>query len=423
MRLQEKIIYGKLMGDIPLHGMSKEMKDTTNNDLPSDIVSFDTLNGAISKMDITKENYAYRPIFSCRKWIGSLIVFFKKVVRKCLKWYIEPICFQQTDFNNAAVSAIRQLRIAALRMEEMEQQYQELVARAEKVEADVAQMRAEMDTCEDRLGMLTVEHNGRLDRLESRMNDFSAATARSSAMLDQLHAQGAFLATAKNEAVMRLSASQSGEDRIISYILSAMGIPEEDCVYLDLGANHAKYLSNTYSLYQKGARGVLVEANPALISELKLFRGDDVILNRCISTAGGEFVPFYILSGDGLSTPNKDEAEEAVRRNPSLSITKVEQVETITANEVLEQHFETAPKFLNIDIEGGNLEVLESIDFEKYRPLIISVETIPYRPHLVVGEKVQAVVDFMAKQDYVEYAFTGINSIFLDKRQVSEVLE
>ena len=31
-------------------------------------------------------------------------------MRKCLKWYIEPICFQQTEFNNAATSAIRNSR-------------------------------------------------------------------------------------------------------------------------------------------------------------------------------------------------------------------------------------------------------------------------------------------------------------------------
>ena len=63
---------------------------------------------------------------------------------------------------------------------------------------------------------------------------------------------------------------------------------------------------------------------------------------------------------------------------------------------------------------------MASVDFGKYRPLAVIVEMIPYRAGLSVGEKNKGLAEFMAQRDYVEYAFTGVNSIFLDKRQLEE---
>ena len=67
------------------------------------------------------------------------------------------------------------------------------------------------------------------------------------------------------------------------------------------------------------------------------------------------------------------------------------------------------------------LEILESINFEKYRPLIIIAEMIEYKPTLVISKKNKETLDFMEKNEYIEYAFTGINSIFIDKKQIEEV--
>ena len=57
----------------------------------------------------TSENYAFRPLFSDVKFFGKGIIFAKKAIRKLLKWYIEPICFQQTAFNNAVTHSIEQI--------------------------------------------------------------------------------------------------------------------------------------------------------------------------------------------------------------------------------------------------------------------------------------------------------------------------
>ena len=254
---------------------------------------------------------------------------------------------------------------------------------------------------------------------------FERQTVFNSAALDSIRQLDEKIQTAEKQQKIHIqlqsgrhSQSQSGEDVIIAYILSMLGIPEKNCSYLDLGANHAKKLSNTYYFYGQGARGVLVEANPVLIPELKLYREEDRILNCCISDREGETIDFYVLNGDGLSTPDKARAEEVIAQNPALRIDRVVPVKTMSVNRILEENFEEAPVYMNIDIEGDDLKILSSIDWEKWRPLIVTAETIPYQPNLVVGEKDGEIVRFMESIDYTEYAFTGINSIFLDKRRL-----
>lgn len=422
MTLEEKIIFEKLTGVCPINYSEEEgrksskVKDfgfATNDDFgdPRKKVEkyFEEIDSYLRRMDINRENYAFRHLYSCRAIIGGLIVLFKKVVRKCLKWYIEPICNQQTEFNNAVTPALGRLtelqRVAFEQIQEERQQTEEVLEFLQKKTIDKEKYEQEQKLLCEQLDVM------RQQLCEARED------------LQELKEQGVFAEVVSNEQVLKKSTAQSGEDMISEYITTVLGKKLENITYLDLGANHAKLYSNTYHFYQKGVRGVLVEANPALIGELKFYRSGDVILNRCIASTSGETVDFYVLNGDGLSTPDKEGAEAAIRENPSLKIEQVVPVKTITVDEILDTYFDTPPTIVNLDIEGEEMKILNSLDFNKHRPLIMIIETIPYRKHLVVGLKNQEIVDFMASKNYIEYAFTGINSIFLDKEQIAEVLE
>lgn len=52
----------------------------------------------------------YGPIYSCRRVIGKLIVFCKRVIRKLTKFIVEPIVEQQVQFNAASANAFNALR-------------------------------------------------------------------------------------------------------------------------------------------------------------------------------------------------------------------------------------------------------------------------------------------------------------------------
>ena len=63
------------------------------------------------------------------------------------------------------------------------------------------------------------------------------------------------------------SFSQFGEDLIIDNALDIL--KEKNISYLDIGANHPYFLSNSYYFYRKGANGTLVEPDPFLCKILK----------------------------------------------------------------------------------------------------------------------------------------------------------
>lgn len=214
--------------------------------------------------------------------------------------------------------------------------------------------------------------------------------------------------------------SQSGEDAIISYVLNFLEKDLTKITYLDLGANHAVEMSNTYAYYQNGCSGVLIEANPELIPELKKYRQNDVIINKAIAfDSKDDKIDFYVLSGDGLSTIDYQEAMNACKVNPGLSIKQVYQIETISIKEILETYFkEEGPTILSIDLEGIEEKILSEFDFKTYRPLAIILENIPYHPYLVIEDREDKAGDILRENQYIEYAFTGINSIYVDKTAI-----
>jgi len=78
------------------------------------------------------------------------------------------------------------------------------------------------------------------------------------------------------------SYSQCGEDLIVNYIFNTMKIAHP--TYLDIGAHHPCFLSNTYLFFRQGSRGVSIEPVPFLFSKIKRARGRDVNLNIGLSS-------------------------------------------------------------------------------------------------------------------------------------------
>ena len=215
--------------------------------------------------------------------------------------------------------------------------------------------------------------------------------------------------------------SQAGEDAIILYACAMLGIPFQECNYLDLGANKPIEMSNTYFFYQQGARGVLLEANPLLIPELEQKRSGDIILNQAVTEKSNENVIFHVLNLDGLSKIG--DISDILAKNPNAKLMQSIKIKTISVNDIIKNYFqEKAPVILNLDIEGLELEILKNIDFEKYRPLFFIIEMIPYSENLSVGIKNQELLNFMHSKNYLEYAFTGINSIFIDTIQYQTLI-
>ncbi|MDR1001442.1 MAG: FkbM family methyltransferase [Clostridiales bacterium] len=319
--------------------------------------------------------------------IGKINIFVKRTIRKLMRFLLKPYAEKIYLFQTKSLETVG--KVLELLLEQATAYDSKLTEQATAYDIKIAERDAVIAQFSDMLS----QHNHKLHLIE----------------------QAGFIFEADNSDEI-LSYSKSGEDAIILYILRHLHIDISKVKYLDLGASHAKSLSNSYALYRRGASGVLVEANPRLIPELKFFRNRDVIINKIVSDISGEMLQINISdNADGLSTLIDESAANVVESLDWVEFTKTE-LTTVTYEEIIDLYLGETPQILNIDIEGIELQILKSMNFSLNRPLIIIVETIPWRPHLVVGEKEEPCIRYLCEQGYVEYAFTGINSIMIDTK-------
>ncbi|WP_155985912.1 FkbM family methyltransferase [Paenibacillus gorillae] len=344
-----------------------------------------------------------------------------------MKWYIEPITHQQTDFNNAVVPAVGRItelvrgisnnniqleQLYTTAVQEIEWHKKQSTELSEKLERAIASL----NQAQEQQNIMSIElkqHKQDFENVKKRHYIYEEQSELTTRFIKKIEALQLF-GNVPDNFFEKTSYAQSGEDSILAYILHVLGISFVDVTYIDLGANHAKELSNTYFMYSKGAKGVLVEANVNLVPELQFYRHRDIVLNNCIDVETGKQIDFYVLNGDGLSTPDLNAANAFIEKNPDLKIVEKKVVETVSYETIVDNYLGKAPTILSIDIEGKDMEVLKSINYDNSRPLLIVTEMISYDIKLNHRSKNDEIKQFLESKGYEEYAFTGINSIFLD---------
>ncbi len=209
------------------------------------------------------------------------------------------------------------------------------------------------------------------------------------------------------------SYSQCGEDVNVAFALSYLKV--DDITYLDVGAHHPTLINNTYHFYQKGHRGVLVEPNIAMCQRLRAVRPRDTTLVAGIGTSAVREADYYLMTDSSWNTFSKEEADHQAKITGGLiKIEKVTKVPLLDINEVMEEHFKGAPSFLSLDAEGLHLAILKSLDYTRYRPRIICVETLVSGTHKTIPE----IPAFMESKGYVARGGSFVNTIFIDSRLI-----
>jgi FkbM family methyltransferase len=216
----------------------------------------------------------------------------------------------------------------------------------------------------------------------------------------------------------RISYSQNGEDLILKDLFSRIGVKNPS--YLDVGANEPFFISNTYLLYSKGSRGVCIEPNPWLYKKFKRKRKGDICINAGIAFDEKREADFYLFSKDasGLGTFSKEDAEfwehtgnAIVGKHKPEAIIKMPLADI---NEVMGKYFSPHPNLISLDVEGLDLAIIKTIDFQKFRPEVFCVETLGYAPDNKENKN-NELISYLLSQGYFIYADTYINSIFCRK--------
>jgi FkbM family methyltransferase len=167
------------------------------------------------------------------------------------------------------------------------------------------------------------------------------------------------------------SYAQEGEDLLLSRFIEG----RMNGFYVDVGAHHPMRFSNTYHFYLKGWRGINIDAMPGSMAPFEIARPRDINVEVPVYETS-QTLTYYVFSEPAFNTFSEEVAREHIEEHGATLIAK-ESLRTKTLREILDRHLPagTAIDFMSIDIEGLELSVLRSNDWQKYRPEFLLVET------------------------------------------------
>jgi len=165
--------------------------------------------------------------------------------------------------------------------------------------------------------------------------------------------------------------SQEGEDMILQRVFGQ----RREGFFVDVGAHHPFRYSNTYLFYKKGWRGINIDATPGSMREFNKYRPADINLEVAVSQAPGEF-RFYLFDDPAYNTFDSDAAEKA--QLAGAKIIEEANIANRPLKDILNEHLTKNDKidFLSVDVEGFDMEVLKSNDWDNYKPEYILVECL-----------------------------------------------
>jgi FkbM family methyltransferase len=159
--------------------------------------------------------------------------------------------------------------------------------------------------------------------------------------------------------------------------------------FVEVGAYDGYTYSNTYGLAQAGWHGLYVEPVPAYARACEALIGDLPnlrVANVAVGAAPGELE--LVVAGP-YSTAYPGAAAEAAG-NPwsSESFETAERVvvPVVTLDSLLEER-RISPGFevLVVDVEGGEPEVFQGFDLDRWRPKMLIVELTDWHPRLAAN--------------------------------------
>jgi len=200
--------------------------------------------------------------------------------------------------------------------------------------------------------------------------------------------------TDSGKSYFKQSYAQEGEDILIDRILNN----QKQGFFIDVGAHHPMRFSNTYYFYRKGWRGINIDAMPGSMKLFQEHRPEDINIEAAISRDPSPLV-YYRFNEPALNTFIKEEAE----KKDGLATYRIEEkitIQTTTLSSIIDQYLPKGKEvdFLTIDVEGLDLEVLQSNDWSRVKPRLIIVEDLSRELNLILENS--ATRQFLEQQGY-----------------------
>jgi len=194
-----------------------------------------------------------------------------------------------------------------------------------------------------------------------------------------------------------------GEDIFINRILKNINQGK----YVDVGCYHPYKGSLTFKLYKRGWNGVNIDVSKTSIDLFNMSRKKDINLNLAISNFDGE--TFYY------------ENSPINQQNSLIQMNKLQKkikIKCLTLDTVLNNKNLDEFDYLNIDVEGSELEVIKGFNLKRFNPKLITIEN----NDLTIDEYLKSeVCKILIENDYILVNKIGVTNFFMPSKLVYKI--
>jgi 2-polyprenyl-3-methyl-5-hydroxy-6-metoxy-1,4-benzoquinol methylase len=245
-----------------------------------------------------------KPITSHRKVIGRFIVFGKKVARKLLRWYINPIIEEQNRFNAQLTGALNEL---SNKLISIQGNFRQVHGNFTQTRENISRLQGDLERSEDGINRIREELDEDISEIRVRLAEDIRAVSDSIAKMRQ-EANDRY-ARLDEEAVNRQNAMQQLVDRLqsryesdfsyLAYRLKKLAKNDTDAGSgVQAGENAVQAQDNNegidYFLFENRFRGSEAEIRENLRQYLSYYT-DGTILD--IGCGRGEFLELLAEKG------------------------------------------------------------------------------------------------------------------------------
>jgi FkbM family methyltransferase len=166
---------------------------------------------------------------------------------------------------------------------------------------------------------------------------------------------------------------QKGED----VLLQSFFEPNYQGFYVDIGAFDPMVFSNTKHFYDRGWRGINIDANPYSIAIFNKKRNRDINVESGVSDVSGELNFYSFGKYSSIAAMNTfDEDAYKLQLKKGFKIEEIRKVKVGSINDILGKYLPQGQHidFIDIDVEGFEIQILKTFNFEKYAPDYFLIE-------------------------------------------------
>ena len=207
-------------------------------------------------------------------------------------------------------------------------------------------------------------------------------------------------------------ASQFGEDKKIIKLFDK----NKKGTYLDVGCFHPTRQNNTYLMYRSGWGGINIDLNPLTIELFKVARPNDINICAAVSNSNEVKNLFFDHDLSSLNTISKNHTlyiEKAI----GTKDLKKKKIKTTTLDNLLKKEKICKIDFMNIDIEGHELEVLKTFNFKHFDIRVICIEIVNYDYYSKsIKINKNEIFKIFKKNNYTLKFNTVVNYIFIKNK-------